>query len=116
MLSEVDEGCWWQRGFPAIPAKERGKASLFLCCAKATLLLAPKGGEPRSPPLESPIATCKAGIAGDFHLADGPPKKLLLFHAQATGPGCQHDGYVIHNRIRQTIKTTNQLLIRGVIQ
>src|SRR3990167_10409640 len=48
----------------AIPAKERGKASLFLCCAKATLLLAPKGGEPRSPPLESPIATWRAGIAG----------------------------------------------------
>src|SRR3990167_4034610 len=47
----------------AIPAKQKVKASLFLCCAKATLLLAPKGGEPRSPPLESPIATWRAGIA-----------------------------------------------------
>ena len=52
--------------FAAIPAKERGKAFLFLGCAKATLLLAPKGGEPRSPPLESPIATCSAGIAVCF--------------------------------------------------
>ena len=52
--------------FTAIPAKKRGKASLFLCCAKATLLLAPKGGEPRSPPLESPIAKCSAGIAKPF--------------------------------------------------
>ncbi|OGT60939.1 MAG: hypothetical protein A3E85_03265 [Gammaproteobacteria bacterium RIFCSPHIGHO2_12_FULL_45_12] len=37
----------------AIPAKERGKASLFLCCAKATLLLAPKG-ENRDLPLWNP--------------------------------------------------------------
>src|SRR3990167_3403057 len=53
-----------EEDFTAIPSKKRGKASLFLCCAKATLLLAPKGGEPRSPPLESPIAICSAGIAG----------------------------------------------------
>src|SRR3990167_2437541 len=45
------------------PLKNAGMASLFLCCAKAKLLLAPKGGEPRSPPLESPIAICSAGIA-----------------------------------------------------
>src|SRR3990167_2809031 len=56
-----------EEDFTAIPAKKRGKASLFLCCAKATLLLAPKGGEPRSPPLEYPIAICSAGIAEDFN-------------------------------------------------
>ncbi|OGT60117.1 MAG: hypothetical protein A3E85_03425 [Gammaproteobacteria bacterium RIFCSPHIGHO2_12_FULL_45_12] len=59
-----------QTGFTAIPAKKRGKASLFLCCAKATLLLAPKGGEPRSPPLESPIAKCSAGTAAGFTLIE----------------------------------------------
>ncbi|OGT63747.1 MAG: hypothetical protein A3E85_02800 [Gammaproteobacteria bacterium RIFCSPHIGHO2_12_FULL_45_12] len=39
---------------PAIPAKKRGKAALFPCCAKATLLLAPKRGENRDLPLWNP--------------------------------------------------------------
>src|SRR3990167_182853 len=54
--------------YQSFPLKNAGIASLFLCCAKATLLLAPKGGEPRSPPLESPIAICSAGIADEVLL------------------------------------------------
>src|SRR3990167_7781260 len=47
----------------AIPAKKRGNGFLVFMLRKSKAFACTKGGEPRSPPLESPIAKCSAGIA-----------------------------------------------------
>src|SRR3990167_3235391 len=77
------------------PLKNAGMASLFLCCAKAKLLLAPKVGEPRSPPLESPIAKCSAGIAAFWPKQSRTSSKIILLYFQMV-PLC--DILMISNR------------------
>ena len=72
-------------------------ASLFLCCAKAKLLLAPKGGEPRSPPLESPIAKCSAGIAA--HLPRQVEVLAMTLKHSVIMRDCLRAGLVMRNKI-----------------
>ncbi|OGT62677.1 MAG: hypothetical protein A3E85_00300 [Gammaproteobacteria bacterium RIFCSPHIGHO2_12_FULL_45_12] len=54
---------WLSLLITAIPAKKRGNGFLVFMLRKSKAFACTKGGEPRSPPLESPIAKCSAGIA-----------------------------------------------------
>src|SRR3990167_1271901 len=54
---------WLSLLITAIPAKKRGNGFPVFMLRKSKAFACTKGGEPRSPPLESPIAKCSAGIA-----------------------------------------------------